>query len=337
MCVICCIWRPRLQQVDSHVSLSGVPPDMLSFIVDGKLAKLILSQTETWATSPGSLSLSISHILKFVHTHSLLWCSMSAELTDVVSLLCYVIMERIPAVQTTALFRSLALFPQLLQLLWSSITDMKTHSTSGEPLVCLQQLCRGMSPPGNKMTTLWQHLSTFSVLLSISLNNLHDEELLTHSPFTVDMLGYIATTLRDVFVAVHTTELSDTLQHTATKVTSTMCFAIEWLHPLFFLQHMRIVLCQLHDRSSRVDLPPIEKWSCRPLTKIPLELFLVDSEGTSYATRLSATLCHTVILVMWPGDKPHPPQSVPHAARKQGELLREVPFVFPFKERVAVC
>ena len=148
-------------------------------------------------------------------------------------------MERVATPHQTVLFRSLSLSPQLLQNLWSSVSSMTINRLFGDPHPCLFSLRHGLPLPRHETATLLQQLSSFSLLLSLSLSSLHDFELCTHCPFTLPTMNAIAVSLRDVYVNLHTIKhpISSTTMHFAKTVSfsvviisfiSCHCYTVSW-------------------------------------------------------------------------------------------------------------
>ncbi len=101
------------------------------------------------------------------------------------------------------LLLSLSVSSTVLKQLWSSITTMTIKRTFGPSVMVLDQFRRGLSLPTHEGNTILYKLTTFSVLLFVSLSSLHDIEVFTKGPFTMADLCAVTLKLRDVFVNIN--------------------------------------------------------------------------------------------------------------------------------------
>ena len=133
----------------------------------------------------------------------------SDALLDSVCSICYHVLSRSngPSPFRHKLVLSLALSHSVLEKIWLDVSSMTIKQMFGSTVNALDYLCRGATLPAHQGHALLYRLSTFAVLLYVSLSSLHDIEMFTKGPFSMAKLGEMSLKLRQVFVSLNMNSL----------------------------------------------------------------------------------------------------------------------------------
>ena len=79
---------------------------------------------------------------------------------------------------------------------------MKKKNLFSTSVSCLDELCHGVPLPSVSAVPMMELLTLFSSTFSLLLSSLHDAELKTHCPFSMEDLSGITLRLCDLFVTL---------------------------------------------------------------------------------------------------------------------------------------
>lgn len=251
----------------------------------------------------------------------------SEELLDSLCSLCYQLISSHSIVpHASRLFRFLSLNHGLITLLWRSLQQMTVKEAGGEVSTLFTRLKRSYFPPNASSVRFVPQLTVFCTLYSLALLSIHDGEFFSEEVegretvsagmFSHGELMEMCAQLRDSAVGLTllvNQRKSSAMLWGVLKGEESEVSLSEWD---VLLSHVCKLLRYLHERDTRRQFCPKNHWRS-PLIKyrvyeLPEQLFIEDEDEDSAKF------------------------STPSSVKPFFQLLKQIPFVFDFSDRVVL-